>query len=223
MLMRAAAMALGVVIAFAGTGCHSSSHGVVGTGGAGGNTHGDASGDAAGGGGGATASDGGAGARGSGGNGGTTGGGGSNATDAGSDIAGGNCNTLQPGPAVATMCPDSGAPPIPSGGTLVPGTYTLTAVTDYGYCTPVSVGQTLVLAADTVETAAITTNNGLERASSTFTISGLNLIATQTCPATDAATQNTAGFSVSTAAGVTTFTLISTAATLTTVLVYTKQ
>src|SRR5438552_8932041 len=41
MLARAAVMALGA-IAFIGAGCHSSSHGVAGTGGAGGNAHGDA-------------------------------------------------------------------------------------------------------------------------------------------------------------------------------------
>jgi hypothetical protein len=52
---------------------------------------------------------------------------------------------------------------------------------------------------------------------------GSNLIATQTCPAADAATTNTAGFSVNAAAGVTTLTLISTVAAITTVLVYTKQ
>jgi hypothetical protein len=230
MLMRAAIMALGA-IAFVGAGCHSSSHGVAGTGGAAGNAHGDAAGDVAGGGGGATASDGGADARGgsgAGGSGGTTGaGGGSSATDAGSDIVGGNCNTLLPGPgpAVPTVCaPDGGAPPTPSGGTLVPGIYTLTAVTDYGYCDPVFIGQTLALTADTLETAANTTNTGLERANSTFTIAGSNLMAIQTCPEVAAATVNTAGFSVSTAAGVTTLTLISTSTgAITTVLVFTKQ
>ena len=218
--MRAALMALGVIV-FAGTGCHSSSHGVVGTGGAGGNAYGDAAGDVGGGGGGATASGGGAGGHS---NGGMTGaGGGSGATDASTDIAGASCNTLLPGTAVATMCPDAGTPPTPSGGTLVPGTYTLTSVTDYGYCDPISIAQTIVLTASTVETAANTTNTGLERASSTFTVAGTNLIATQTCPATDAGTQNTAGFTASTAAGITTLTLISTVATITTVLVYTKQ
>jgi hypothetical protein len=221
MLMRAAVMALGA-IAFIGAGCHSSSHGVVGTGGAGGNAHGDAAGDVAGGGG-ARASDGGGGS-GAGGNGGTTGaGGGSNAADAGSDIVGANCNSLQPGPAVATMCPDSGAPPTPLGGTLVPGTYTLTSVTDYGFCDPISISQTIVLTTDTVETAATSTNTGLERANSTFAIAGSSLTITQTCPALDAGAQNTAAFSVSTAAGVTTLTLISTTASITTVLVYTKQ
>jgi hypothetical protein len=226
MLMRAAVVAMGA-IAFIGAGCHSSSHGVVGTGGAGGNAHGDAAGDVAGGGGGATASDGGGDARGgsgAGGNGGTTGvGGGSSATDAGSDIVGANCNALQPGPAVATMCPDSGAPPSPSGGTILPGTYTLTSVTDYGFCDPISIAQTIVLTADTVETAAMTTNTGLERASSTFGVAGSSLTITQTCPTLDAGAENTAAFSVSTAAGVTTLTLISTTASITTVLVYTKQ
>ena len=221
-----AAWALGALV-WVGVGCHSSSHGVAGTGGAGGNAHGDAAADAigsSGGGGGAVTGAGGD-AHGNGGAGGaTTGaGGGSGAVDAASDIVGASCNTLLPGAAVPTVCaPDGGAPPTPSGGTLVPGTYTLTSVTDYGYCDPISVAQTLVLTADTVETAAVTTNTSLERASSTFTIAGSNLMATQTCPTPDAATQ-TAGFTVSTAAGVTTLTLVSTVAAITTVLVYTKQ
>jgi hypothetical protein len=218
-------MALGA-IAFIGAGCHSSSQGVAGTGGAGGGAGGDAAGDVAGSGG-ARASDGGGDARGgsgAGGNGGITGGGGSSVTDAGSDIPGANCNALLPGPAVATVCaPDGGTPPIPSGGTLVPGTYTLTSVTDYGFCDPISIAQTIVVNADTVETAAMTTNTSLARASSTFAIAGSSLTITQTCPVLDAGAQNTAAFSASTAAGVTTLTLISTTAPLTTVLVYTKQ
>jgi len=105
----------------------------------------------------------------------------------------------------------------------LPGTYTLTSVTDYGFCDPLSIAQTIVLTADTVETAAMTTNTGLERASSTFAVAGSSLTITQTCPKLDAAAQNTDAFSVSTAAGVTTLTLISTTASITTVLVYTKQ
>jgi len=225
-----AVLALGM-IAIVGTGCHSSSHGVVGTGGAGGNAHADAAGDSAGngaGGGGGTSAttDGGAGARGSGGGGGaTTGaGGGAGAIDAASDAYGAGCNTLMLGAPVTVDCaPDGGVPPTPTGGALVPGTYALTAVTDYGSCSPFLVAQTVVLSGNTFQTLIDSPLTGVSRANSTFVIEGTNLNLTQTCPTTDASTLNTFGFSVVTTAGITTMTLTSVLGTTTTVGVFTKQ
>lgn len=214
--MRIAIVALGA-LAFGATGCHSSSHGIGGSGG--GSPHGDASGDAvgssagsAGGGGGTTGSDGGADARtggGAGGGGGaTTGaGGGTGAIDAAGDVYGAGCNTLAPGVAVTLGCaPDGGTPPAPTGGTIVPGTYRLTAITEYGGCTAASIAQTVAITATAIETAADSTINGPSYLSATYVVSGTELVETGTCPTT---VMNTYQYSVNTTAGVTTITLIS--------------
>jgi hypothetical protein len=220
MLNRVAALALGA-IAIVGAGCHSSSHGVVGTGGAGGNAHGDAAGDVLGGGGGggaASVADGGADARGNGGaSGGTTGAGGGGVTDAAGDIYGAGCNTLTPGVAVTLVCaPDGGAPPAPTGGTIVPGTYRLTAITEYGGCTQAALAQTAVITANTIETAEDSTITGLSYLTGTYVATGTDLVETSTCPTGQT---NNYQFSVNTTAGVTTITLISPGL----VAVFTKQ
>ncbi len=218
-----AAAALGA-IAFVAAGCHSSSHGVAGTGGAGGNAHGDAAGDVAGGGGSAATTDGGADARGSGGASGDAavgGSGGSGAGDAASDAYGAACNTLTTGASVTIVCaPDGGMPAAPTGGTIVPGTYVLSAITEYGGCTPAAIAQTVVLTENTVETVADSTITGPSRVNATYVVSGASFVQTGTCPTTD---MNTYPFSVTTAAGVTTMTLLSSSGTTTIVAVYTKQ
>jgi hypothetical protein len=230
--VRIAVVALGALAFGAAAGCHSSSHGVGGSGGGGGNPHGDASGDAvgssAGGGGGTTASDGGADARsnGAGGGGGTTtgAGGGSSPPDAASDAFGAGCNTLTLGAPVNVTCaPDGGVPPTPTGGTIPPGTYVLTGFTDYGFCQTIQAAQTVVLTTNTVETVVDSPVTGFSRENATYTLSGTNLIQTQTCPAPSSPTTNTFGYSVTTAAGVTTLTLSSVGNGSGTVGVYTKQ
>ncbi len=228
-LNRIAVLALGS-IAFAGAGCHSSSPGAPGGGGAGGNTHGDAGSDVAtsgAGGGGGTATDGGTGTGGTGGRSGdaaTTGAGGAGTTDAASDVFGAGCNTLATGAAVTVTCaPDGGVAPAPTGGTIVPGTYTLTALTQYGSCAPVSAAQTVVITANTVETVVDSALTGLSRENATYVLSGNDVIETWTCPASVTPTTNTFGFSATTAAGVTTLTLISGDTTAANVGVYTKQ
>jgi len=218
-------LALGA-IAFVETGCHSSSAGIAGTGRTGGNAHGDAASDlgnsAAGGGGGRAVTDGGTGAGGSGGASGdasTNGSGGAGATDAAGDVYGAGCNTLAPGLAVTLVCaPDGGAPPAPTGGTIVPGTYRLTALTEYGGCTPAALAQTVAITASTIETAADSTITGLSYVSGMYAASGTDLVETGTCPTT---VMNTYQFSVDTTAGVTTITLISPGSGL--VAIFTKQ
>ncbi len=224
--MRIALVAVGVLAAGA-AGCHSSSHGVGASGGGSGNPHGDASGDAPGNSTGG-AGGGGGGAHGSGGGGGggtTTGAGGaSGVTDAGTDAFGAGCNTLALGTPVNVTCaPDGGAVPTATGGTLVPGTYVLTAFTDYGFCQAIQAAQTLVLTANTVETVVDSPVTGFSRENATYTISGVDLIQTPTCPAASSPTTNTFGYSVSTTAGVTTLTLISAGNGSGTAGVYTKQ
>jgi hypothetical protein len=225
--MRIAVVALGA-LAFGAAGCHSSSHGVGGSGGGGGNPHGDASGDATGSGaggrgsgGGATGTDGGGDARGSGGASGdasTSGSGGAGATDAAGDVYGAGCNTLTPGVAVALVCaPDGGMPPAPTGGSIVPGTYRLTGLTEYGGCTPAALAQTVVITASTIETAADSTITGLSYLSATYAVSGIDLVETGTCPTT---VVNNYQFSVNTTAGITTITLVSPSGL---VAVFTKQ
>jgi len=222
--IRIALFALGA-LACGAAGCHSSSHGVGGSGGSGGNSRGDASGDAAGsgaggGGGGATGTDGGGDSRGSGGARGdasTNGSGGAGATDAAGDVYGAGCNTLAPGLAVTLVCaPDGGTPPAPTGGTIVPGTYRLTAVTEYGGCTQAALAETVAITANTIETALDSSINGLSYLNATYVVSGTDFVETGTCPTT---VMNTYQFGVSTTAGVTTITLISPGA----VAVFTKQ
>lgn len=225
-LNRIAVLVLGAV-GFAGVGCHSSSAGNMGDGGGtGGSAHGDAASDlangAAGGAGGGTVTDGGTGAGGSGGAGtdaSTAGTGGAGVTDAASDVYGAGCNTLTPGVAVPLVCaPDGGTPPAPTGGTIVPGTYRLTALTEYGGCTPTSLAQTVAITATTIQTAADSTITGLSYVSGTYVASGTGLVETTTCPTT---ATNNYQFSVDTTAGVTTITLISASSGL--VAVFTKQ
>ncbi len=228
-LSWATVLALGA-IGLVGAGCHSSSAGVAGTGGAGGNAHGDAAGDlasdlgsgAAGGGGGATLTDAGTGVGGNGGAGSdasTVGTGGAGAIDAAGDVYGAGCNTLSPGAAVTLVCaPDGGTPPVPTGGTILPGTYRLTALTEYGGCTPAALAQTVAITATTMQTAADSTITGLSYVSGTYVASGTALVETTTCPT---AATNNYQFSVDTTASVTTITLISSGSGL--VAVFTKQ
>jgi hypothetical protein len=190
--------------------------------------HGDASGDlgggAAGGGGGSTVTDGGT--AGGSGDAATTGAGGAGATDASGDLGyGAGCNTLTASAAVTIACaPDGGAPPTTTGGTIVPGTYVLAGFTDYGFCGAGTIAQTVVLTASTIETVVDSLiAGGLSHLSSTYVVSGTNIVQTQTCPATTPPPMNTFGFSVSTTAGSTTMTLVSAGGGSATVGVYIKQ
>lgn len=206
-------VALGA-IALVGAGCHSSSAGIAGTGGTGGNTHGDAAGDVGnggpGGGGGGTAVDSGTGAGGHGGSSGdasTVGTGGAGAIDAAGDVYGAGCNTLTPGVAVTLVCaPDGGTPPAPTGGAIVPGTYRLTGITEYGGCTAAALAETAAITATTIESAANSSVNGLSYISATYVASGTGLVETTTCPTP---ATNNYQYSVETTAGITTITLIS--------------
>ncbi len=162
----------------------------------------------------ATTTDGGADARG---NGGASGSAGTGVTDAAGDIYGAGCNTLAPGVAVTLACaPDGGTPPAPTGGTIVPGTYRLTAITEYGGCTAAALAETVAITANTIETALDSTINGLSYLNATYVVSGTDFVETGTCPV---ATTNNYQFSVNTTAGVTTITLISPGL----VAVFTKQ
>ena len=169
---------------------------------------------------GGTALDGGTGAGGRGGTNGdasTIGTGGAGATDASGDVYGAGCNTLTPGVAVTLVCaPDGGTPPTPTGGTIVPGTYRLIGLTEYGGCTVAAIAQTVAITANTIETAADSTINGLSYVSGTYVVSGPDLVETTTCPTT---ATNNYQYSVDTTAGVTTITLISPGL----VAVFTKQ
>ena len=136
---------------------------------------------------------------------------------------GAGCNTVATGTPVTVSCAGDGGVgvvPAPTGGSIVPGTYVLTAVTVYGACAAVDVAQTLVVTANTVETVISDPINGLSRANATYAIAGSNMVQTNTCPNTDS---RTLGFSVATSAGGTTLTLISTDMSNTTVGVLTRQ
>ncbi len=134
---------------------------------------------------------------------------------------GAGCNTVATGAPVTVTCAgDGGVAPAPAGGTIVPGTYVLTAVTVYGACAAVDVAQTLVVTANSVETVINDPIDGLSRANATYAIAGNNMVQTNTCPNTDT---RTLGFSVATSAGGTTLTLISTDTSNTTVGVLTRQ
>jgi hypothetical protein len=142
------------------------------------------------------------------------------------DAAGGDagfgagCNTLIPAGPVDVMCAgDAGAPPTPAGGTLVAGTYRLTAVIAYGPCTAFAVSQSLQLTATTLQLAVADPFTGTSRANASYTVSGTNLLQTNTCPDT---TARTLGYTSVTAAGVTTLTLITTDSGTTTVATMTR-
>jgi hypothetical protein len=133
---------------------------------------------------------------------------------------GAGCNTLMPAGPVDVMCAgDAGAPPTSAGGTLVAGIYRLTAVTAYGPCTAFSVSQSLQLTATTLQLAVADPFTGTSRANATYTVSGTNLVQTNTCPDT---TARTLGYTSVTAAGVTTLTLITTDSGTTTVATMTR-
>jgi hypothetical protein len=105
---------------------------------------------------------------------------------------GAGCNTITLGAPVPFACAtgDAGAS---TGGTIVPGTYQLTAATIYGPCvTGLSAAQTLVITATTVQTVAEDSIIGLQHLDATYTVAGTDMLQIGTCPNTDT---RTVGFS----------------------------
>ena len=132
---------------------------------------------------------------------------------------GAGCNALTLGAPVTFACVtgDAGAPAGPTGGTIVPGLYNLTAATLYGSCIDgISAAQTLAITATTVQAVADDPIIGLQRLDATYTLAGTDMVQTNTCPNTET---RTVGYS----ATPTTLTVFSVSPGLTTVGVLTRQ
>ena len=101
------------------------------------------------------------------------------------------CNTLRnDGPAVSVMASTATAP-APAGGTIVDGTYVLTAATGYAISPAVipttTLSAVMQIAGSTMQQAG--TINGEERRyTSTLATSGTSVTTTDTCPAADSNT-----------------------------------
>jgi hypothetical protein len=107
-------------------------------------------------------------------------GGDASAFDAGEN----DCNGLsQVGPAVTATCA-AGAAPAALGGTVLDGTYVLTATVLFGTCALPDLSETLVISQGTVESLATSADGTVTRKSLTYEIPqpGTLLVETQTCP-----------------------------------------
>jgi hypothetical protein len=224
--MRSAALFVMLGIAVGVNGCGSSSNG--GTGGAGGAADKGGSGGSAGVSGGTGGSAGASGAGGTDGGAGTAGGAGTtgsggtggavaacgDATGAGS---GETCNSVTPmGPCV-TETFSTATPPSPTGGTLLAGTYNLTAQTAYVAAdAAVAIGQigrqTFVLSSGTSTaspaltlTEAESSGTAIARSSGPVAITGMNATFTPTCPVTDGGNQGGTDQFTATSSGFTLF------------------
>jgi hypothetical protein len=103
------------------------------------------------------------------------------------------CNALvNDGPTITIMASTSGAP-APTGGTIVDGTYVLTAATVFGVSSipQVTASAVFQFSGNTMQQVG-TVNGQLKRYTSTFTTMGTSISTTDTCPAPD---MGTYGFS----------------------------
>ena len=104
---------------------------------------------------------------------------------AGGDTPAAGCNSLsQLGAPVTPTC-DPGSAPAAAGGTIVDGTYVLTASRFYGACSTEPLAETLVVAQGTVQSVATGADASAIRASVSYQLAanGTTLAETQTCPA----------------------------------------
>jgi hypothetical protein len=103
----------------------------------------------------------------------------------GLDAGLGACNAVpQLGSQVFFSC-STGVVPTPQGGTVVDGTYVLTAVIFYGGCpppTPASVAETLIFSGGTFEVVANPSDGEVQRTTGTYTQSGSNFLENDLCP-----------------------------------------
>jgi hypothetical protein len=132
--------------------------------------------------------------------------------------ASGDCNTLAQLGAPVTATFTSGNAPAPTGGTIVPGTYLLTAATYYGTMVASNVAETALVSAGSI-TAVLTDQSGgaVDRNNLAYMTNGTDLVETHTCPLTGVTT------TVSFSATPTTLTLSYTVDGATRVGVYTLQ
>lgn len=97
------------------------------------------------------------------------------------------CNTLAAGGAEVTIVTVKGVAPSPTGGTITPGTYHLTEATFFKEGSKTFPGLSgkfsMRVGEGTLETVADDGSEEIDRTTSTFTVSGTELTAAQTCPA----------------------------------------
>jgi hypothetical protein len=100
------------------------------------------------------------------------------------DMSNGQCNQIAIPTASITITAGTGSLPTASGGTIVDGTYTLTASTDYSVGDAL-VGQAtagvMVVANGTIQSVSSGGKGGTIRVNANYTVSGTNLQQTGSC------------------------------------------
>jgi len=103
----------------------------------------------------------------------------------GLDAGLGACNAVpQLGSQVSFIC-SMGVAPTPQGGSIVDGTYVLTAVIFYGGCpapTPTSIAETVIFSGGTFQVVATPSGGEVQRTTGTYTLSGSNFLENDLCP-----------------------------------------